>query len=69
MGNATGCGLVGYLGLRPAELATLKIEDEDVTRIGAIRRNANTKIKAVLPRVIAPIEVKIFLFIGPTLKR
>ena len=51
-------GLVGYLGLRPAELATLTVDDEGVAWVGAVKRNANTMNKAVPPRVVAPIEVE-----------
>ena len=51
-------GLVGYLGLRPAELATLTVDDEGVAWVGAVKRNANTMTKAVPPRVVAPIEVE-----------
>ncbi len=50
--------LVGYLGSRPAELVTLTVEDEGVAWIGGVKRNVNTMTKAVLPRVIAPIEVE-----------
>ena len=51
-------GLVGYLGLRPSELATLTVDDEGVAWVGAVKRNANTMTKAVPPRVVAPIEVE-----------
>ena len=51
-------GLVGYLGLRPAELATLTVDEQGVARVGAVKRNANTMSKAVLPRVVAPLEVE-----------
>ena len=51
-------GLVGYLGLRPSELATLTVDNEGVAWVGAVKRNANTMTKAVPPRVVAPIEVE-----------
>ena len=50
--------LVGYLGLRPAELATLTDKDEGVAWIGAGKRNDNSMTKVVLPRVIAPMEIE-----------
>lgn len=52
------CGLIGYLGLRPSELATLTVDDQGVAWVGPIKRNANTMTKAVPPRVVAPIEVE-----------
>lgn len=51
-------GLVGYLGLRPAELATLTVDGQGVAWVGAVKRNANTMTKAVPPRVVAPVEVE-----------
>ena len=51
-------GLVGYLGLRPAELVTLNVDGQGVAWVGVVKRNANTMTKAVPPRVVAPIEVE-----------
>ena len=49
-------GLVGYLGLRPAELAVLSV-DKGVAQVSCIKRNANTMDKQQPPRVVAPLEI------------
>lgn len=51
-------GLVGYLGLRPSELGTLKVDETGIAKVGATKRNAMSMGKTVPPRVVAPLEVE-----------
>ena len=51
-------GLVGYLGLRPSELATLRVDDHGKAYVGAIKRNANTMGKVIPPRRVQPLEIE-----------
>ncbi len=49
-------GLVGYLGLRPAELATLTVDNGRVF-VAPIKRNARTMAKRVPPRRVMPLDL------------
>ena len=51
-------GLVGYMGLRPSELATLSVNEAGKAYVGAIKRNANTMNKVIPPRRVQPIEIE-----------
>ena len=51
-------GLVGYMGLRPSELATLTVNEAGKAYVGAIKRNANTMNKVIPPRRVQPIEIE-----------
>ena len=50
--------LVGYLGLRPAELAVLRVGDDSKARVGSIKRNIQTMQQADKPpRLVMPLEI------------
>ena len=51
--------LVGYLGLRPAELAVLRVGDDGKARVGNIKRNIQTMKQADKPpRLVIPLEIE-----------
>ena len=51
--------LVGYLGLRPAELAVLRVDDDGKSRVGNIKRNIQTMKQADKPpRLVIPLEIE-----------
>jgi integrase len=51
--------LVGYLGLRPAELAVLRVDDDGKARVGNIKRNIQTMKQADKPpRLVIPLEIE-----------
>ena len=49
--------LIGYLGLRPGELASLHFDGEGRARVGAIKRNIKTIKKPPKARLVLPVEV------------
>ena len=53
-------GLVGLFGLRPAELAALRVEDKDGNlklRVGQVKRNAKTMNQKKEERLVIPIDI------------